>query len=665
MRAKQQQQQQQQDMSSGVVGAKGVMTTGGVRTRATAAAAGGGGIGVDGKKKTTTGVMGAQQQQQQQAQVATGAAGAGGAGGGRPVMSRARSSQLPVKSTTSSGNVGATTAASKVVGGGGGKGTTAAAAATTGGRVLGEVTNNSRGQQASGAAGGAIKKPTTTTTTAAASSSSTSTLAAARRAASANATTSTATATGISRITKPTASSTARKQQVAIGGRTKSSTSTSTLPPAPPARGGIKRTLSTAEREDDAAVVGIKREIKHEVIVEEPSATAAIVGRDLKPLRDVVKKEEELELREAEPSSKRPRTSSPRHAEAAIAAAAAAAATVDDGAKTLMELEGEGEGEYEPEHDVDDEEKVDVAHSARQIHDVDVIDADDPAQVAEYVTDIFRYMLKLEKQTMPNPDYMSEQPEVDWNMRGILVDWIIEVHHKFRLLPETLFLAVNIVDRFLSRRIVSVSKFQLVGTACLFIAAKYEEVISPSASNFVHMTEGGYDDDELLRAERYVLTTLEFDLSYPNPIHFLRRVSKAESYDIQTRTVGKYLMEIACVDHTMLHIPPSLLGAASIWLARLILNRDEWNATLTHYSSYTEEEILPAAQLMLDYILTPGEAPHELFFKKYAAKKYMKASTYVQTWARQRWPDVAHGLVRGGNELRELVDARGPLAMDC
>lgn len=336
------------------------------------------------------------------------------------------------------------------------------------------------------------------------------------------------------------------------------------------------------------------------------------------------------------------------------------------------ELLQEDEEEYKPERlDMEEEyveeedEEEQMGHSAKQILDVDALDADDPAQVAEYVTDIFHYMKKLELITMPNPNYMTEQPEIDWDMRGILVDWIIEVHHKFRLLPETLFLAINIVDRFLSKRIVSVSKFQLVGTACLFIASKYEEVICPAAANFIHMTEGGYDDDELLRAEKYVLTTLEFDLSYPNPIHFLRRVSKAETYDIQTRTVGKYLMEIACVDHTMLHIPPSLLGASAIWLARLILDREEWNATMTHYSSYTEEEILPAAQLMLNYILTPGEPPHELFFKKYAAKKYMKASTYVQTWARQRWPHVAAGRTYGGNELRDLVDERGPLEMDC
>lgn len=177
---------------------------------------------------------------------------------------------------------------------------------------------------------------------------------------------------------------------------------------------------------------------------------------------------------------------------------------------------------------------------------------------------------------MPNQHYMEDQPNLKWEMRGILTDWLIEVHNKFRLLPETLFLAINIADRFLSARVVSLSKLQLVGLTCLFVAAKYEEVICPSVSNFLYMADGGYTDEEIIAAEKYVLTTLNFDLSYPNPMHFLRRVSKAEGYDIQSRTVAKYLMEISLVDERFLSVEPSRLAASATWMARLVLGRDEW-----------------------------------------------------------------------------------------
>ena len=156
------------------------------------------------------------------------------------------------------------------------------------------------------------------------------------------------------------------------------------------------------------------------------------------------------------------------------------------------------------------------------------------------------------------------------------MDWLIEVHNKFRLLPETLYLACNIIDRFLSLRVVSLVKLQLVGITAMFIAAKYEEVVAPSVKNFVYMADNGYTEDEILKAERYVLSVLEFNLQYPSPMSFLRRVSKAEYYDIQTRTLAKYLMEVSLMDEKFLSVVPSQIAAAGLYLARRMLSRGQW-----------------------------------------------------------------------------------------
>jgi len=177
---------------------------------------------------------------------------------------------------------------------------------------------------------------------------------------------------------------------------------------------------------------------------------------------------------------------------------------------------------------------------------------------------------------MPNPNYMEMQKDLAWKMRGILTDWLIQVHSRFRLLPETLFLCVNIIDRFLSARVVSLVKLQLVGITCMFIASKVEEIISPSAANFLYCADSSYSETEILQAERYVLKTLDWNLSYPNPIHFLRRISKADQYNVQTRTIAKYLMEVQCLEWRLISAPPSVLAAASVWLARLILGREDW-----------------------------------------------------------------------------------------
>lgn len=272
----------------------------------------------------------------------------------------------------------------------------------------------------------------------------------------------------------------------------------------------------------------------------------------------------------------------------------------------------------------DDDEKS-LEELIKEAKDLDTEDLDDPLMVAEYVHEIFDYMKELEISTMPNPDYMDSQGELEWKMRGILVDWLLEVHTRFRLLPETLFLAVNIIDRFLSHKVVQLDRLQLVGVTAMFIASKYEEVLSPHVQNFVHVADDGFKDTEILSAERFVLSTLDYDLSYPNPMNFLRRISKADNYDIQTRTLGKYLLEIGCLDHRFLQYPPSQVAAAAMYLARLALERGEWDATLAKYSGYTESQIQPVFLLMVDYL--HSSVQHEAFFRKYASKKFLKGKS--------------------------------------
>ncbi|TIC89406.1 G2/mitotic-specific cyclin-B [Colletotrichum higginsianum] len=217
--------------------------------------------------------------------------------------------------------------------------------------------------------------------------------------------------------------------------------------------------------------------------------------------------------------------------------------------------------------------------------------------------------------------------------RGILVDWLIEVHTRFHLLPETLFLAINIIDRFLSEKVVQLDRLQLVGITAMFIASKYEEVLSPHVANFRHVADDGFSEAEILSAERFVLGTLNYDLSYPNPMNFLRRISKADNYDIQCRTIGKYLMEISLLDHRFMAYRPSHVAAGAMYLARLILDRGDWDATIAFYAGYTEDEIEPVIRLMVDYLARP--VVHEAFFKKYASKKFLKASILTRQWAKK------------------------------
>ena len=200
----------------------------------------------------------------------------------------------------------------------------------------------------------------------------------------------------------------------------------------------------------------------------------------------------------------------------------------------------------------------------------------DTTMVAEYGDEIFQYMRELEIKMLPNAHYMDNQAEIQWSMRSVLMDWLVQVHQRFGLLPETLFLCCNYIDRFLSCKVVSLGKLQLVGATAIFVAAKYEEINCPSVQEIVYMVDNGYTVDEILKAERFMLSMLQFELGWPGPMSFLRRISKADDYDLETRTVAKYFLELTIMDERFVGSPPSFLAAGAHCLARMMLKKGHW-----------------------------------------------------------------------------------------
>ncbi|KOG99600.1 B-type cyclin CLB1 DI49_2068 [Saccharomyces eubayanus] len=263
--------------------------------------------------------------------------------------------------------------------------------------------------------------------------------------------------------------------------------------------------------------------------------------------------------------------------------------------------------------------------------DLDEEDYGDPLMVSEEVDDIFEYLHHLEILTLPNKPNLFKHRNIKQN-RDILVNWIVKIHNKFGLLPETLYLAINIMDRFLCEEIVQLNKLQLVGTSCLFIASKYEEIYSPSIKHFAYETDGACSVDEIKEGEKFILEKLNFQISFANPMNFLRRISKADDYDIQSRTLAKFLMEISLVDFKFIGILPSLCASAAMFLSRKMLGKGIWDGNLIHYSGgYTKEKLYPVCQLLMDYLV--GPTIHDEFLKKYQSRRFLKASIISIEWA--------------------------------
>jgi len=282
---------------------------------------------------------------------------------------------------------------------------------------------------------------------------------------------------------------------------------------------------------------------------------------------------------------------------------------------------------------------------ARPLADIDARDAADPLSASAYAADIFAYYRRVEPAYRVGPDYMARQADINAKMRAILVDWLVEVHLKFKLLPETLHLTAHLIDRFLERREVSRKNLQLVGVTAMLVAAKYEEIWAPEVRDFVYISDRAYSRDQILAMEKLMLNTLGFALTVPTAHAFVGRCLKAVeggagagahvpsatcaappgAADPALSHYAHYLAELALPEYGMLAHAPSAIAAGAVLAARAALGRgggSEWPAGLAAHSGVSRAAATAAAAALAALAAkAPGAALHAVH-KKYSSPKF-------------------------------------------
>ncbi|KAF2814861.1 uncharacterized protein BDZ99DRAFT_185859 [Mytilinidion resinicola] len=195
----------------------------------------------------------------------------------------------------------------------------------------------------------------------------------------------------------------------------------------------------------------------------------------------------------------------------------------------------------------------------------------------EYQEDILDHMEHMEGQTLPDVNSIDIQTEIQWFMRPYLLDFLVEAHAAFQLLPETLFLAVNLLDRYCSRRVVYKRHYQLVGCAALLIAAKYGDRKDrvPTVRELKSMCCSLYDDEMFTQMEWHVLQTLNWIIGHPTVDSFLQLALSEVEHDPEVEHMALYIAEIALFHKEFVSTRPSVLARSSLALARCILSRNQ------------------------------------------------------------------------------------------
>ncbi|XP_041931367.1 cyclin-A2 [Alosa sapidissima] len=248
-------------------------------------------------------------------------------------------------------------------------------------------------------------------------------------------------------------------------------------------------------------------------------------------------------------------------------------------------------------------------------------------EVTEYAAEIHAHLREMEVKCKPKPAYMKKQPDITNSMRAILVDWLVEVGEEYKLQNETLYLAVNYIDRFLSSMSVLRGKLQLVGTAAMLLASKFEEIYPPEVAEFVYITDDTYTKKQVLRMEHLILKVLSFDLSAPTINQFLTQYFLHQPVSKRVESLAMFLGELSLVDtDPSLKYLPSQTAASAYILANHTITGGSWSKTLVEATGYTLEDLMPCVLDLHQTYLNAAKHAQQSVREKYKTSKYHEVS---------------------------------------
>lgn len=242
---------------------------------------------------------------------------------------------------------------------------------------------------------------------------------------------------------------------------------------------------------------------------------------------------------------------------------------------------------------------------------------------------------------------MNQQRDITSRMRGILVDWLVEVHYKFKLFGPSLWLTVNLLDRYLQKNVISRDRLQLVGVAALLIASKFDEMHPPEVSDCVHITDNSYTKKEVLQMEYSIFETLDFQVCVPTGFHFITRFLHVAEADDITRHSALYYAERNLQETNFLDVTPSFFAAAAVFAALWrksegfvdisikeegtpITASSVWTPKLEQYSGFSGDSLISFARMLITHTsvepVTTSQRRLIAAKKKYSQEKYLNVA---------------------------------------
>lgn len=232
------------------------------------------------------------------------------------------------------------------------------------------------------------------------------------------------------------------------------------------------------------------------------------------------------------------------------------------------------------------------------IPDYDMFKVKDAQEAAEYVDIIYEDMKNVQPNFRIERDYVNHPGElvISTRDRAQMIDFIEELHAIFDLIPETLFISIQTVDRFLGLtkdQTTNIKDLQRVAVAAVLIVSKYEDIIPPSLDEMIKQMKKPCTREQILALETQILNELGFTLTIPTSFRFLERFSRISPKYNSAMDYAEFVIELANYDFwIVMELKPSQIAAAALYIGGIATSgMKKWTKPLEKVTSVSLEEI--------------------------------------------------------------------------